>query len=31
MKSRLILPVTVALLASETFAGNLPSTGASAV
>jgi hypothetical protein len=30
MKSRLILPVMVALLASETFAGNLPSTGASA-
>ena len=30
MKSRLILPVMVALLASETFAGNLPSTRASA-
>ena len=30
MKSRLILPVMVALLASETFAGDLPSTGASA-
>ena len=30
MKNRLILPVMVALLASETFAGNLPSTGASA-
>jgi hypothetical protein len=30
MKRRLILPVTVALLASETLAGNLPSTGASA-
>ena len=26
MKSRLILPVMVALLASETFAGSLPST-----
>ena len=26
MKSRLILPVMVALLASETFAGDLPST-----
>ena len=30
MKSRLILPVMVALLASETFAGNLPSTRAPA-
>ncbi len=30
MKSRLILPLMVALLTSETFAGNLPSTGASA-
>jgi hypothetical protein len=30
MKSRLILPVMVALLASETFAGDLPSTGGSA-
>ena len=30
MKSRLIIPVMAALLASETFAGNLPSTGASA-
>ncbi|MGH8609369.1 MAG: hypothetical protein ACREX9_18735 [Gammaproteobacteria bacterium] len=29
MKSRLILPLMVALLTSETFAGNLPSTGAS--
>ncbi len=30
MKSRLILPLMVALLTSETFAGNLPSTGTSA-
>jgi hypothetical protein len=30
VKSRLILPVMVALLASESFAGDLPSTGASA-
>jgi hypothetical protein len=30
MKSRLILPVMVALLASETFAGDHPSNGASA-
>ncbi len=30
MKNKLILPVMVALLASETFAGNLPSTGTSA-
>jgi hypothetical protein len=29
MKNRLILPIMVALLASETFTGNLPSTGAS--
>jgi hypothetical protein len=30
MKNRLILPVMVALLASETFAGDLRTTGASA-
>ena len=30
MKSRLILPVMIALVASETFAGDLSSTGASA-
>jgi hypothetical protein len=30
MKNRLILPVMVALLTSEAFAGNLPSSGASA-
>ncbi len=30
MKSRLILPLMVALLTSETFAGDLPSTGGSA-